>query len=113
MATSQVCNDICLTTTFNSNILVTVTEPGDGTAIYDHVFDDKGRKITVKFNILDGPRPDEVLPTEPESQLSQIKHAAEEVVKIKSACDRLGNSVTYLEGLLEIGDLVKDVSHSF
>ena len=40
----------------------------------------------------------------------QITHAAGEAVKIKSIHDRLGDSVTYLEGLLTIGDMVKDVS---
>ena len=113
MITRPVCNDIYLTTVFNSNILVTVTERGDdGTTVYDHVFENKGRKIKIIFNILDGPRREQVLPAEPESQLSRVKRAAEEVVEIKSIRDRLGVSVTYLEGLLNIGNLVKDVSHS-
>ena len=66
----------------------------------------------VKFGVLDGPRRDQMLPAESESQLSQVKRAAEEVVKIKSARDRLGVSVTYLEGLLTIGDMVTDVRRS-
>ena len=111
--TSPVCNGICLKTVFNSNILVSVTERGDdGTTVYDHVIEDKGRKIKIIFNILDGPRREQVLPVEPESQLSRVKRAAEEVVEIKSIRDRLGASVTYLEGLLGIGDVVKDVSRS-
>ena len=133
-----------------------------------HVFEDKGRKIMVKFD-LEEPRREPVLPVEPESQLKfppkrhtetqielgqqhgqqsktkpqsvppseaqhgiedapqpesqpetqpdpsheQIKHVAEEVVKIKSIRDRLGVSVTYLEGLLKIRDVVKDVSRLF
>ena len=113
MITSLVCNDICLTMVFNNNILVTVTESGvDGTTMYDHVIEDKGHKIMVKFSVLDGPRRDQMLPAESESQLSQVKRAAEEVVKIKSARDRLGVSVTYLEGLLTIGDMVTDVRRS-
>ena len=91
----------------NSNTLVTVTERGaDGcTTVLDHIFEKKGCKITVQFNILDEARL--------ESQLeSQVKHAAEEALKIKSIRDRLGASVTYLEGLSRIGDVVKDVSRS-
>ena len=40
-------------------------------------------------------------------------HAAEEVGKIKSVRDRLGDSVNYLDGLLKIGDTLKDVGRSF
>ena len=140
-----------------TNTLDTAIErDADGTTLYGHVFEDKGRKITVKFN-LDESRPGPVLPAEPESQSppkghietqpepeqskpqsvpsseaqskiedtlqpesqletqpdpphEQIKHAAKEAVKINNIRDRLGNSVTYLEGLLKIGDVVKDVS---
>ena len=110
---STVCKDICLTTVFNSNTLVTVTERGaDGTTMYSHIFGDKGHKIMVKFNVLDGPRPGQVLPAAPESQLSQVRRAAEEVVKIERARDRLGISVTYLERLSKIGGVVKDVRRS-
>ena len=49
---------------------------------------------------------------QPDKHYEQIRHDAKEAVKIKSICDRLGDSVTYLEGLLEIGDVEKDVSHS-
>ena len=49
---------------------------------------------------------------QPDPRYEQIRHAAKEAVKIESICDRLGDSVTYLEGLLEIGDVEKDVSHS-
>ena len=83
-----------------------IEHDADGTTLYSHVFEDKGCKITVKFNILDGPS------TELERQLSRVNQAVKEVVEIKSACDRLGVSVTYLQGLLEIGDVEKDVSHS-
>ena len=107
MITSPVCYDICLTTIFNSIILVTVTGCGaDGMTVYNHVFEDKGCKITVKFNILDGPS------TELERQRSQVNQAAKEAEKIESIRDRLGASVAYLEGLLRFGDLVKDVSRS-
>ena len=51
--------------------------------------------------------------TQPDPLHEQIKHAAEEAVKIKSIRDRLGDSVTYLNGLLKIGDVVKDVSCPF
>ena len=142
---------------FNSNTLITVTErDADGTTLYGHVFEDKGRKIIVKFN-LDESRCDSAFPAEPESQLElppkehtetrtelglglqceqqsevedelqskpqpkirqdpfheQTKHAAEEAVKIESIRDRLGASVAYLEGLLGISDVMKDVSRSF
>ena len=164
---SPVCNDICLTMDFDSNTLVTVTKRGaDGRTVYNHVFEDKGRKIKVKFD-LDESRCEPARPAEPESQPElppkrhtethtelelrceeqsksqsepyfetqteivdalqpklqsepqpdplpgQVKHAAEEAVKIKSIRDRLGASVTYLEGLLKVGDVIKDVSRSF
>ena len=110
MTTRPVCNGICPTMVFNSNMLVTVTErSANGTTVYDHVIEDKGRKIKAIFNILDGPRRKQVLPAEPEPQLSRVKRTAEEVVEIKSIRDHLGVSVTYLEGLLGIGDMVKDV----
>ena len=49
---------------------------------------------------------------QPDPHYEQIRHAAKEAVKIESIHDHLGDSVTYLEGLLEIGDVKKDVSHS-
>ena len=49
---------------------------------------------------------------QPDPCYEQIRHAAKEAVKIESIRDCLGDSVTYLEGLLEIGDVEKDVSHS-
>ena len=49
---------------------------------------------------------------QPDPRYEQIRHAVKEAVKIESIHDRLGDSVTYLEGLLEIGDVEKDVSHS-
>ena len=91
-----------------SNTLVTATKrDADGMTVYDHVFEDKGHKIMLKFNISHGPRP------EPGSQLkSRVRRAAKEVVEIKSIRDRLGVSVTYLGGLLKIGDVLKDVRRS-
>ena len=91
----------------NSNTLITVTRrDADGTTW--HVFEDKGCKITVKFNLDEfGSEP------QPDPLHEEIKHAAEEAVKIKTIRDRLGVSVSYLEGLLNIGDVVKDVSRSF
>ena len=84
-----------------------MTERGaDGTTVYDHVFEDKECKIIVKFNILDGPS------TELETQQSRVNQAAKEVAEIKSIRDRLGVSVTYLEGLLRISDPMKDVRRS-
>ena len=84
-----------------------MTERGaDGTTVYNHVFEDKGCKITVNFNILDGPS------IELETQLSRVNQAAKEVVEIKSVRDRLGVSIAYLQGLLGISDLVKDVRRS-
>ena len=221
MITRPVYNDICLTMVFNSNMLVTVTErSANGTTVYDHVIEDKGRKIIVKFN-LDESRYEPELPAEPESQLESapkqhtetqielgpqrskpqsepqqdalplpeqaermaeesrsgpvhpaeheppsppkghaetqtepgpqceeqskpqpipsseaqpgiddalqskshpetqpdplhepLKYAAEEAEKIESVRDRLGVSITYLEKLLKIGDVAKDVSRS-
>ena len=46
-------------------------------------------------------------------QIKQITHFAEEAVKIESIRGRLGASVTYLEKLLKIGDVFKDVSRLF
>ena len=37
-------------------------------------------------------------------------HAAKEVVEIKSVCDRLGNSVYYLKGVMKLGEFVSEVS---
>ena len=84
-----------------------------------HVFEDKGRKIMVKFD-LDEPRHEPALPEEPETQpdplheqIEQITHVAGEAMKIESIRDRLGASVTYLEELLKMGDVLKDVSRLF
>ena len=164
---SPVCNDICLTMDFDSNTLVTVTKRGaDGRTVYNYVFEDKGRKIMVKFDILGRSRYEPALPSEPESQLEspserhnetqtelgleceeqsksqsapsskaqpklegilqhmpqpetqlepnslheELNNAAKEAVKVESVRDRLGVSVTFLEGLLKIGDMAKDVS---
>ena len=40
-----------------------------------------------------------------------VHYAAEDVVEIKSIRDRLGSSLIYLERVLSLGDIVKDVSH--
>ena len=53
------------------------------------------------------------LETHPDPPHEGVKNAAEEAGKIKSIRDRLGDSVTYLEELLKIGDVVKDVSRLF
>ena len=45
-----------------------IEHDADGTTLYGHVFEDKGRKIIVKFN-LDESRCEPELPTEPKSQL--------------------------------------------
>ena len=94
----------------NSNTLIIVTKcDADGTTW--HVFEDKGCKITVKFNLDEfgsEPQPDPL-----HGQIKQIQHVAEEAVEIESIRDRLGDSVTYLDGLLKIGDVVKDVSCPF
>ena len=49
-------------------------------------------------------------PAQPDPLTEQLKRVAKEAKNIKSIRDRLGDSVTYLEGLLTIGDMVKDVS---
>ena len=146
-----------------------IEHDADGTTLYGYVFEDKGRKIIVKFN-LDESRYEPELPAEPESQLEfppkrntetrtelgaqceqqskpqsepcpepqleiedalqpklqsqtqpdplhervkQVTHAAGEAVEMESIRDRLGASVTYLEELLKIGDVLKDVSRLF
>ena len=90
---------------FSSNKFVTATErDADGTTVYDHVFEDKGCKITVNFNILDGPS------IELETQLSRVNQAAKEVVEIKSVRDRLGISIDYLEGVMKLGEFISEVS---
>ena len=95
---------------FNNNTLITVTERGaDGTTW--HVFEDKGCKITVKFNLDEfgsEPQPDPL-----HGQIKQIQHVAEEAVEIESIRDRLGVSITYLDGLLNTADVLKDVSRLF
>ena len=113
-----------------------------GMSVFERVLENEGLKITMKFSILGepgsqptlSPRPqresqsrpypeaqpeieDPLQPnrqpeTQPDPSHAQIKHAAEEAVKIKSVRDRLGVSITYLEKLLKIGDVAKDVSRS-
>lgn len=125
----------------NSLVAATEHGP-DGTRVFERVLEDKGHKITMKISILDEPRSQptlssrpqrgsqsepypEALPategalqpklqpeTRPDPRYEEIKHAAEEAVKIKSVRDRLGVSITYLEKLLKIGDVAKDVSRS-
>ena len=46
-------------------------------------------------------------------RVKQVTHAAGEAVEMESIRDRLGASVTYLEELLKIGDVLKDVSRLF
>ena len=74
----------------------------DGTR--EHVYnvcEDKRCKITMKFNILGDPRP-KSLPV-------LVKTAKEDSDKIKSTRTRLGSCITYLEGILPFGELVKGV----
>ena len=52
----------------------------------------------------------ETQPNPLHKQVKQITLAAVEAENIKSIRDRLGDSVTYLKGLLAIVDTVKDVS---
>ena len=63
--------------------------------------------------IWDALQPNSQPETQPDPLHEEVKHAAKEAVKIESIRDRLGASVTYFEGLLEIGDVLKDVSCSF
>ena len=74
----------------------------DGTRehVYN-VYEDKRCKITMKFNILGDPRP-KSLPV-------LVKTAKEDSDKIKSTRTRLGSCITYLEGILPFGELVKGV----
>ena len=71
---------------------------------YGYVYEDKRCKITVKFGIQNNPQPS------PLSEL--VRNTAENFEKIKSIRSRLGVSVTYLESVLSLGDLVKEVSRS-
>ena len=116
MITSPVCNDIYLTTVFNSNILVTVTECGaDGTTTYDHVIEDKGHKIMVKFGVLDGPRREQVLPAESESQLEfPPERHTETQTEIGQQCERQSKpqSEPCLEPQPEIEDVLQPKSQS-
>ena len=50
--------------------------------------------------------------TQSDSLTELVQHATEDTVEIKSICDRLGSSLIYLEHVLSLGDIVKDVSHS-
>ena len=47
---------------------------------------------------------------EPDPLHEELNNAAKEAVKVEGIRDRLGVSVTFLEGLLKIGDMAKDVS---
>ena len=49
---------------------------------------------------------------EPDPLHEELNNAAKEADKVKSIRDRLGVSVTFLEGLLKIGNVAKDVSRS-
>ena len=65
------------------------------------------------------PQPDRQPESEPQPKTQSrslsplVNRAAEDVVEMQSIRDRLGDSVTYLDGLLKIGDVVKDVSRPF
>ena len=56
------------------------------------------------------PQPDRQ--PESDSLTELVQHAAEDAVEIKSIRDRLGSSLIYLEHVLPLGDIVKDVSRS-
>ena len=69
-----------------------------------------------QHRIEDTPQPKSQHETQPDSlheQIKQITHVAGEAEEMESIRDHLGASVTYLEELLKIGDVLKDVSHLF
>ena len=108
---SPVCNDICLTMDFDSNTLVTVTKRGaDGRTVYNHVFEDKGRKIMVKFDILGRSRCEPALPSEPESQLeSPPERHNETQTELGLECEEQSKSQSepYFETQTEIVDALQ------
>ena len=90
-------------TKINNETLIAVSESGpDGTREYNHTLENKWYKITMKFHIQGNPHLT--------SLSERLKSAEVDAKTIESIRDRLGTSVTYLEGVLAFGDLVKDVS---
>ena len=68
---------------------------------YEHVYEDKKCKVTARCNVLRDPRYDP-LP-------NIVRKVAQDAGKVESLRGRLGISVTYLEGVLSVGYLVKEV----
>ena len=87
----------------NNETLTAIHESGpDGTREYNHTYENKWCKITTKFDIQGNAQP---------TSLPDLVKSAEFTSRtIESTRDRLGASVGYLEGVLALGDLVKDVS---
>ena len=76
----------------------------DGTREHtQNVYKDKRCKITMKFDVQGNPQ------STPLSE--RLKSAEVDAKTVESIRDRLGTSVTYLEGVLAFGNLVKDVSY--
>ena len=73
----------------------------DGMREYDYVYEDRGRKVTMKFYILGDPQP--------KSLPAVVKSVKEEADKIRRTRTRLGFCVRYLKGILPFGELVKEV----
>ena len=82
--------------------LIATPESGpDGISEYNHELENKWCKITMKFNIQGDSQPT------PLPEL--VQSAAVDARTVESIRDRLGKTVDCLEGVLAIGDLVKDV----
>ena len=90
--------------TINNETLTAIPESGlDGAREYNHTYENKWCKITMKFDVQGNPQ---------STSLSErLKSAEVDAKTVESIRDRLGTSVTYLEGVLAFGNLVKDVSY--
>ena len=88
----------------NNDILIATPGSGpDGIREYKHEREKKWCKITMKFDVQGNPQ---------STSLSErLKSAEVDAKTVESIRDRLGTSVTYLEGVLAFGNLVKDVSY--
>ena len=73
----------------------------DGMREYDYVYEDRGRKVTMKFYILGDPQP--------KSLPAVVKSVKEEADKTRRTRTRLGFCVRCLKGILGFGDVVKEV----
>ena len=90
--------------TINNETLTAIPESEpDGTRKYNHTYENKWGKITMKFDIQGN--------AQPTSLPELVKSAEIDARTVESIRDRLGTSVTYLEGVLAFGNLVKDVSY--